>query len=941
MLSFDDEEKKEPVEEENTEHRRVKVDDKRVINCQSDVNQLMPLKYKWAWEKYLDGCSNHWMPQEVNMSRDIALWKDPNGLTDDERLIVKRNLGFFVTADSLAANNIVLGTYRHITNPECRQYLLRQAFEECQIEGTEVLTPDGWVDFRDIDLNSTIAQFNNGQVEFVKPSHLTKNYVDGKMYRFANGNNSMEQIVTPGHRMVYFDEYKNEYGVEEAKTIKYTKKRMVVSGIKNTGEFTQLTPHERFLIALQADGSLLDTCSRTKPGTVTTSFWFIKPCKIDRLRGIIQQCGYCSTESKPDHRGRINIRVFVPMDKYLSKVFDWVDLESVSGSWAEEFIQEIAYWDGHINPYNGITYCSKYVINTDVVQSLCTISGRMASYGLREDGRSESFSDIHILYITERDCLSSGTVTKEEIDYQGMVYCATVPSGMLVVRYNKKVSISGNCIHCYIDGTMILTEDGFIDFKMLTKDTKVAQYHDDGSITFIVPDEILHDRYTGTMYRFHNKSNTYESIVTPQHRCVVLDSNNKPTIVLAENLNIKKHEVPVTGFAYGKKKALEDIERFRIAYQMEKEADNIVVVDNGAGRTNIHMYFAEEDKVTRIRSICNALEWTVVTKPVSDEKNGLYGYTLCDIELPSSITLYETFRWISISKLDRTWCLDFMNELQYWGKYIKFPEGDWVTSTNLETCNKIKTIALLCGKVARTYKQKDNTIEDRGYNLHISNSTRVSGADITKSSIYYDGLVHCVGVPTGMIITKYNDCVTVSGNTHAYQYISESIGLDEGEIFNAYKEVKSIREKDEFLIPFIDTLTDPMFKTGTFEADQQLLKSIIMFACVMEGLFFYVGFVQILALGRQNKMTGAAEQYALILKDETNHCNFGIDLINQIKIENPRLWTEEFKEEIKSLMLKGLELEYRYAEDTMPRGVLGLNAPKCSYVQRVSKIHLK
>src|SRR5690242_5500998 len=110
--------------------RRVRAADKRIINGQTDVNQLVPFKYKWAWEKYLAACSNHWMPQEVNMTRDIALWKDPNGLTDDERRIIKRNLGFFVTADSLAANNIVLGTYRHITAPECRQYLLRQAFEE-------------------------------------------------------------------------------------------------------------------------------------------------------------------------------------------------------------------------------------------------------------------------------------------------------------------------------------------------------------------------------------------------------------------------------------------------------------------------------------------------------------------------------------------------------------------------------------------------------------------------------------------------------------------------------------------------------------------------------------------------------------------------------------------------------------------------------------------
>jgi len=163
-------------------------------------------------------------------------------------------------------------------------------------------------------------------------------------------------------------------------------------------------------------------------------------------------------------------------------------------------------------------------------------------------------------------------------------------------------------------------------------------------------------------------------------------------------------------------------------------------------------------------------------------------------------------------------------------------------------------------------------------------------------------------------------------HTHAYQYIVESLGLDEGEIFNAYHEVKSIRDKDEFLIPFIDTLTDPNFTTGTPENDQALLKSLIVFACLMEGLFFYVGFVQILALGRQNKMTGAAEQYQYILRDESMHCNFGIDLINQIKLENPHLWTPQFRDEVRGLFMRAVELEYAYAEDTMPRGVLGLNA---------------
>ncbi len=163
-------------------------------------------------------------------------------------------------------------------------------------------------------------------------------------------------------------------------------------------------------------------------------------------------------------------------------------------------------------------------------------------------------------------------------------------------------------------------------------------------------------------------------------------------------------------------------------------------------------------------------------------------------------------------------------------------------------------------------------------------------------------------------------------HTHSYQYIVESLGLDEGEIFNAYREIPSIRDKDAFLLPHIEILAAPRFTTGTIAADSALLRSLIVFAAMMEGLFFYVGFAQILALGRQNKMVGTAEQYQYILRDESMHCNFGIDLINQIKIENPSLWTPAFQAEILSLMHTAITLECDYASDTMPRGVLGLNA---------------
>jgi ribonucleoside-diphosphate reductase beta chain len=109
---------------------RVKATEKRLINCAKvDVNQLMPIKYSWAWEHYLNGCANHWMPTEVPMNQDVEIWKSDR-LTDDERLVIMRNLGFFSTAESLVGNNLVLAIFKHVTNAECRQYLLRQAFEE-------------------------------------------------------------------------------------------------------------------------------------------------------------------------------------------------------------------------------------------------------------------------------------------------------------------------------------------------------------------------------------------------------------------------------------------------------------------------------------------------------------------------------------------------------------------------------------------------------------------------------------------------------------------------------------------------------------------------------------------------------------------------------------------------------------------------------------------
>ena len=164
-------------------------------------------------------------------------------------------------------------------------------------------------------------------------------------------------------------------------------------------------------------------------------------------------------------------------------------------------------------------------------------------------------------------------------------------------------------------------------------------------------------------------------------------------------------------------------------------------------------------------------------------------------------------------------------------------------------------------------------------------------------------------------------------HTHAYQYVIESLGLDEGEVFNMYREVPAVARKAEWAQPVTQHMADPNFHTGTPQNDQKLLRELVAFYVIFEGIFFYVGFTQILSMGRRNKMTGTAEQFQYILRDESMHMNFGIDVINQIKIENPHIWTEAFKAEIVQMIREAVSLETQYAYDSMPRGILGLNAP--------------
>ncbi len=179
-------------------------------------------------------------------------------------------------------------------------------------------------------------------------------------------------------------------------------------------------------------------------------------------------------------------------------------------------------------------------------------------------------------------------------------------------------------------------------------------------------------------------------------------------------------------------------------------------------------------------------------------------------------------------------------------------------------------------------------------------------------------------------------------HTHTFLYVVESLGLDEGEIFNMYHEIPAVARKDEFEMQYTRSLYNPDFSTETTAGLRQFVENLVAFYVIMEGIFFYSGFVMMLSFHRRNLMTGIGTQFQYILRDETIHLNFGIDLINGIRAENSAIWTLEFQQKLIAMIREGVELEIAFAEDCLPRGILGLNAGLFrDYVQHVADRRLE
>lgn len=179
-------------------------------------------------------------------------------------------------------------------------------------------------------------------------------------------------------------------------------------------------------------------------------------------------------------------------------------------------------------------------------------------------------------------------------------------------------------------------------------------------------------------------------------------------------------------------------------------------------------------------------------------------------------------------------------------------------------------------------------------------------------------------------------------HTDTFIFCCDTLGLDPEEVYTMYTMVPSIKEKDDFVVDLTKSIFDPNFSTEGTKNVQRFLHDLIGFYVIMEGIFFYAGFAMMLALKRQNKMVGIGEQFEYIMRDESLHLAFGCDLINTIKAETSEVWTPEFQQEVIALIKKAVELEIKYAYDTCPKGLLGINADQfVNYVEYIADRRLE
>lgn len=176
----------------------------------------------------------------------------------------------------------------------------------------------------------------------------------------------------------------------------------------------------------------------------------------------------------------------------------------------------------------------------------------------------------------------------------------------------------------------------------------------------------------------------------------------------------------------------------------------------------------------------------------------------------------------------------------------------------------------------------------------------------------------------------------------AFEYVLETFPFDKEKIFNLHLDVPSMLAKENYINKYMRRMTDDTLDITSAEGKKNFLRNLVATNIVMEGIWFYSGFMVALSFRQRNQLRNFGSMINWVLRDESLHLKFGINLVHSILEENSELLTEDFAMEIKDIVVEGVDLETAYNKDLFPQGILGLNADYVNqYVQYVADRRLE
>ena len=386
------------------------------------------------WNLYKQLKSLDWDENEIDISSCRNEFKTLPKETCD---LMIRTLAWQYEADSSAAH---IGSLMlpFVNNSELTCYLIELMKNECLTEDHEVLTPDGWKRISAITVKDNVAQWNcdTKEISFVNPRRVTDRPHLGKMYHIYDDDGIINQITTGNHRLPV--EHANADvlgGIRHTTTqaLGLTSEWSIPTmGLAANG--LQMTPQEKLYIAIGMDGGTY--------GFNSYSLLVDNQAKLDRVLELAKQANW-KVKQVTGNTGSDDVKFLTlvpPLSWYVSDLdnFGWFKLSDISSNWATDFIKEIQHW-GKNTPGSDKAEFTLTDERVKKVTAIAKLAGYHTTYSYTGMTTALSFSII--------DKISCDKLHRDEVDYNGQVYCLTVSSGYFLVRHRNVVSITGNCLH--------------------------------------------------------------------------------------------------------------------------------------------------------------------------------------------------------------------------------------------------------------------------------------------------------------------------------------------------------------------------------------------------------------------------------------------------------------------------------------------------------------